>query len=163
MSNVYLPGMSLPSGTSLTSTWAPLIGSTFPNVLTANTLYVVVLEIPTSCTLTGIQIRNDTPVSGNLKIALYNSLGTVLLASSGSVAQAGAFSNQLVPFTAPVNVSPNIYILGIQPDNATGKYITNTPFSASVDLAQGGFTIPGTITPPTVTQRSAFTPICSTY
>lgn len=157
------PGLSLP--VSAYSTYWQTIGlEAFSNTLTTNALYARVIKIPIACTITGIQVVNDSVVSGNLMIVLYNILGTAQVGVSASTAQTGTFGPQRVPFSSPGVIQPGVYIAGMIADNATGKYVVDSySIEASVIISPGSFTIPGTITPPAVTSRASL-PIClSTY
>lgn len=161
---IYSLGNTLNRPTSsLSSVWLSPLGVNFPQAAVANTIYLSLVAIDAPCTLTGVQLRNDTPVSGNVLVSLYNAAGTVLLASSGSTAQAGAFSVQLVPFSAAYAASPGSYLLGSQIDNTTGHLQTHTPLGPSVTAAQGGFVVPSTVTPPSASARATGVPIMATY
>jgi hypothetical protein len=149
--------------TAVTNVWGPVSGPIFPQAQVANTLYLVAFAIAETSNLTGIQFRNDTPLGNNVKVSLYNAAGTSLLASSGSVAQAGAFSVQLVPFTVPYQAQAGMYLMGFQIDGTSGHIVTHTPFSPSTSAAQGAFTVPTTATPPTTTERNSNTPLMATY
>lgn len=151
MSPIYSPPANIaPAGSG--SVWGMTTYLPTPSISAANLLNLARIYIPAFCTITGIQIANGSPVSGNVKSALYDSAGN-LLASSGSVAQTGTFASQLVPFSAPVPITPGDYILGLMPDNATGQFETGSPINAVATPSQGAFTVPATVTPPTATTR----------
>lgn len=153
------------SPTAQGKVYAPVAwASPFGAVLTANSLYTWAVNIDLSHTMVGLQLINESVVSGNLKISLHSYDGATLLASSGSVAQAGTFVPQFVPFTTPVAVvSGTTYWISMIPDNATGKWQVAPALVSSAVVAQGGFTVPSTITPPTTTARGGNQPIMTTY
>lgn len=157
-----IPPLYLPIVHPETSAWQPLIGPLQSLTLTANSLYYCTVKIPVSCSITGIQTRNDSPVSGNVLVTLYDAF-TNQKGISASTAQAGTFNVQLVPFTSPVAATPGVYVIGFQIDNITGKLVTNTAMCPSNVAAQGGFAAPGTLTAPTIAQRATNIPVMATY
>lgn len=142
---------SVPVG--LGSIWAP--PTYLPNTATwtANLLSLMAVYIPVPCTLTGLQVSNGGTATGNLLAAIWNAAGTSLLASSGSTAQSGTFVTQLVPFSATATVTPGAYLLGLIPSSSSATFVQAQGLTPAASAAQGGFTVPSTVTPPANTAR----------
>ena len=82
--------------------------------------YIAEVEVPVGSRVTGFANFNGTVASGNLKAILYNSAGTVI-ASSASTAMSGTDAFQRIPFSAPINLRPGRYFVGLQVDNITAR------------------------------------------
>lgn len=130
----------------------------------ATEFYVAEAFIPANVTVTGVANLNGTVASGNLKVGLFNSAGT-LLATSGSTASSGTSAYQLVPFTAPLAiVGPATYLVGVFYDNNTVRGTAFTQGScatqkATTQVYATGFT---TIVPAT-TFTTAIGPVANLY
>lgn len=155
---------NLPTGTFKSSVWGPPSQSQGASALVANSLYVMAVSIPTPCTITGIQFATDTTTGTNVIVAMFAADGNTQLGVSASTAQSGAFTTQCVPFTAPASVAAGNFYLSLIPNNATGNFsCSGRIMSSSAIVAQGGFTMPTTITPPTQTARAGLSPVLFTY
>lgn len=127
-------------------------------------VYIAEVFVPLNVTVTGVAALNGTVASGNLKVGLFNSSGT-LLATSASTASSGTTAYQLVPFTAPLAVvGPATYYVGTFYDNTTVRATALTTGSCGASKQTGqvyatGFT---TITPPT-TFTTALGPVANLY
>jgi hypothetical protein len=117
------------------------------NALTANTMYVGQTFISDPCLLTGVSFYNGGTINGNVIVALYDKAGT-LVASSASTAQAGSFGVQRVAFSSTYLAAGGIYYLAVIPSSSTATFALTCAQCPSAGLAQGGFSVPGTITPP---------------
>ena len=67
----------------------------------ATEVYAAEVFIPANMIITGIALLNSGTISGNVKVGLCDAGGNVV-ATSGSVAQAGTNVFQLIPFTSPL-------------------------------------------------------------
>ena len=130
----------------------------------ATEVYIAEVFVPANVTVTGVANLNGSVASGNLKVGLFNSSGS-LLATSASTASSGTTAYQLVPFTTPLAVvGPATYYVGVFYDNATVRGTTFTSGSCGASKQTGqtyatGFT---TITPPT-TFTTALGPVANLY
>jgi len=130
----------------------------------ATEVYICELFVPCNVKVTGLAIMNGSAVSGNVKVGLANSSGTVI-ASSASTAQSGTDAYQRIAFTNQVTlVGPATYYSLVFVDNTTARLNAHTfgDFGASKQTGQTyatGFT---TITPPT-TFTTALGTIASLY
>lgn len=86
--------------------------------------YIAEIEIPVGCRATGFANFNGSVASGNLKVILFNSAGTVI-ASSASTAMSGTDAFQRIPFSAPINLRPGQYFVGLQVNNTTARVNTH--------------------------------------
>lgn len=117
----------------------------------ATEVYICELFVPCNTIVTGLAIMNGSAVSGNLKVGLADSTGS-LIAFSASTAQSGTDAYQRIPFTNQITLlGPATYFSLVFIDNATGRLNTHTfgNFGASKQTGQvyaTGFTA---ITPPT--------------
>lgn len=127
-------------------------------------VYIAECFIPCNMTVTGVAAFNGSVASGNYKVGLANSAGTVV-ATSASTAMSGTDAYQRVAFTGTyAAVGPATYYVLQFIDNTTARYNTHTVgnFGASKQTGQTyatGFT---TITPPT-TFTTALGPMASLY
>lgn len=129
----------------------------------ATEVYIAELMVPYPCTATGLAIYNGSAVSGNAKVGLANSAGTVV-ATSASTATSGTTAYQRIPFTSTITLTPGTYYALAFYDNNTQRATAWTAgaFGASKQTGQTyatGFT---TITPPT-TFTTALGPVASLY
>jgi len=111
---------------------------------------------------TGVSLLNGTLVAGNVKVYLYNAAGKVI-ASSASVAQAGAAAYQRIPFSSPIKLVPGTYYIGLQMNNTGGRFRSHLfgDFGSSKKTGEV-FGTGTTITPPT-TFTASLGPIASLY
>lgn len=86
--------------------------------------YIAEIEINIAARVTGFANFNGSVASGNLKVILYNSAGTVI-ASSASTVMAGVDAFQRIPFSAPINLRPGRYFVGLQVNNVTARVNTH--------------------------------------
>ena len=127
-------------------------------------VYIAEVTVPYNVTVTGVAVLNSSTLSGNLKVGLANSAGTVV-ATSASTANAGSAVYQLVPFTGTyAAVGPATYYVLTFYDNNTVRPNALTVGSCGVAKQTGqtyatGFT---TITPPT-TFTTALGPVANLY
>lgn len=127
-------------------------------------VYIGELSAPATTSATGLAVMNGSVASGNIKVGLANSAGTVV-ATSASTAMSGTDTYQLIPFTAPVTLTgPATYYALEFIDNTTARYNTLTFGTCGAAKQTGqtyatGFT---TITPPT-TFTTALGPIANLY
>lgn len=130
----------------------------------ATEFYICELFVPCNVKVTGLAIMNGSAVSGNLKVGLARSDGTIL-AISASTAQSGMDAYQRVPFTNEIAlVGPATYFSLVFIDNVTGRLNTHTFGNFATDKATSqvyatGFT---NFTPPT-TFTTALGNIASLY
>lgn len=129
----------------------------------ATEVYIAEIMVPYPCTATGLSVYNGSAVSGNMKVGLANSAGTVI-ATSASTAASGTTAYQNVPFTAALTINPGTYYALTFYDNNIQRATAWTAgaFGASKQTGQTyatGFT---TITPPT-TFTTALGPVASLY
>ena len=130
----------------------------------ATEVYIAEVFVPANVTIAGVAVFNGSVASGNMKVGLANSAGTVV-ATSASTAMSGTDAYQNVPFTATYAAKgPATYYVLQFIDNNTARYNTHTvgTFGCSKQTGQTyatGFTA---ITPPT-TFTTALGPIASLY
>ena len=131
------------------------------NAVTANQLYLAVVQIPVACTLTGIAILNGGTAAGNLTVALFNAAGSSQLAVSASASQSGTFRGQQVPFTGTLAVTPGSYILASIFSSSSATAGVEVFAAPSAQTAQGSYAMPSSVTAPSF---QAFTiPAMITY
>lgn len=146
------------------SVYSPPWGASgFASVVTANRLFIVAINVDLPTFITGVQMSNDSVVSGNVKVAMYDATGATLLASSGSVVQTGTFGMQPVPFTSGYAAQPGTYFIAMMIDNATGKFFTCNAAASSSFATPGSFVIPSSITAPAQTARQGNCPVMTSY
>lgn len=118
----------------------------------ANSVFISEVSIDRNIVLTGIGVLNGAQAAGNSIYALYDSAGT-LLAQTASTANAGTNAFQKIAFTATYSAVPGRYWIAAMSNNDSHTYRTlaaSTFVNCYTDLqAQGGFTMPATITVPT--------------
>lgn len=130
----------------------------------ATEIYFAAIDILVNCTVTGIANLNGTVVSGNMKMGLADSAGTIV-ATSASTAMSGVSVYQRVPFTAPYSAKgPARYYVVQIVDNVTARMAHHNlgDFGTGKKTGQSyatGFTA---ITPPT-TFTTDLGPIASLY
>lgn len=111
--------------------------------------YIAEIFVPAPVRVTGFANFNGSVASGNIQVGLFSAAGA-LLAQSASTAMSGTDAFQRVPFSAPLNLAPGTYYIGLQVDNTTARVNTHVigNFGASKKTGEtyGTFT---TITPPT--------------
>jgi hypothetical protein len=130
---------------------------------TANLLCLYTVPVPAPVTLTGLVIPNGATATGNVLAGIYNTAGTSLLASSASTGQTGTARGQFVPFSATYAAAAGTYILALMYSSSSATASTAVMASPTVTAAQGGFTLPTSVTPPTATGNVTALPDCSTY
>jgi hypothetical protein len=129
----------------------PVKASTDGNDTTPATTetYIAEVAINAPMLVTGVAVFNGSVASGNIKVGLFNSAGT-LVASSASTAMSGTDAFQRVAFSSTYQAAPGRYYVGLQVDNTTARINTHPigNFGASKKTGEvyGTFT---TITPPT--------------
>ena len=116
----------------------------------ANQLSAGEINIPAPCKITGVSFYNGGTVNGNVIVGLYNAAGQ-LVASSGSVAQAGTFGVQHVAF---ISGSPNVpyyiaaagrYYVAVINSSATADFALICANGLSCGAGQGSFALPATL------------------
>lgn len=152
----------LPTPPTNMTTWQPAHANQFTTTVTQNTIYYMAVQIPVACTLTGIAFYNGGTVNGSVKVALYNSAGT-LVASSAAATQVNAFNNQQVPFSGTYAAAAGMYFVAMASNSATATFNCCTPFAYAGKTASGYTTIPTPITPPAVSAWQSNIPLLSTY
>ena len=100
-------------------------------------------------TATKMFVANGAAVSGSLDLGIYDAAGTRLV-SSGSTAQAGITTTQVVDIT-DTTLSPGTYYMAMAMDNITGTTLRSAPsliFHKSMGIAQqaSAFPLPATAT-----------------
>lgn len=99
--------------------------SSFSALATGWVIYCPI-QIPRTITADGIIVYHGVTGAGNFYIALYNHTGylpNVRLAVSVSTAAAGAGQCQFVPFTSPLQITPDVYFTAIESDNNADDYM----------------------------------------
>lgn len=135
---------------------------------TAGTMNLVEIYVPFNQTWTGIGVLNGTTVgTNNALVALYGTNGTLLANSAvAGTVTAGASVMQNRAFTAPINLAPGRYFLGVQMNGATDTIrhllAANGSNVCTGTLAGTFGTVPATITPP-ATFTTAVGPIAQLY
>lgn len=137
----------------------PIMGTIFSTTLTANQIYVVMVSVPYSTTLTGIVV-DCTSATGNLLASLFDASGNQL-AKSNSTAQVNS-ANQFVPFTSTFAAAFGAYYIGIQASSGSATYNQGIFAGRCTGISQGSFVVPSTISPPAVTTAVQM-PYMSTY
>lgn len=137
---------------------------TFETTVTTNRFYFAQIFLPYSVvTLTGIVIPCGSVASGNARVALMDSGGTVV-ASSGSTAVPGGYGKMFTPFSSPYSpAAAGVYYVGVIVDNSTATFITSGAFGSGGTTDPGSFTVPGSITAPGITGTSGDMPSLATY
>jgi hypothetical protein len=133
-------------GTSFTTVGFGL--STGGAAVTANQLYLTTVYIPVACTLTGLAIENGGTATGNVLAGIYNAAGSTQLAVSNSTAQSGTFHGQQIPFTSTLAVTPGTYIFALTYSSGSATSAASINVAPASSTAQGGFSLPSTVTPP---------------
>lgn len=127
--------------------------------------YIVEVNVPYNCTLTGVSILNGSAVAGNVRISLADNTGTPIAAAlTASTATSGTAAYQKIPFAVPyAAVGPAKYFVLLQNNNTSNRYRSFTVgnFGASKKTGEvfGTFT---SVTPPT-TFTAGQGPICDVY
>lgn len=129
---------------------------------TANLLILQAVNIPVAVTVTGLVIVNGATATGNVLVALYSADGTTLLGSSSSTGQSGTNSTQDVAFTAPYAAPAGSYITGVIYSSSSATAPLSYLASPASTAAQGGFSLPSTVTPP-VAGAAAALAVAGTY
>jgi surface antigen len=111
--------------------------------------YLVELPVKQAVRSTGFANFNGSVASGNLKAYLYNKDGKVI-ASTASTAMSGTDAFQRIPWSAPINLQPGVYYVGLQVDNTTARFNTHPFGNFGASKKTGEVYGTGTtITPPT--------------
>lgn len=118
------------------------------NTQTANTVYLAQTHVTNPTFLTGLSFYNGGTISGNVRVGLYTAAG-VLVAQSGSVAHAGMWGLQSVPFTTPYLAASGFYFIAMMPSSSTATFALCCAQVPSTAPGQGSFVLPATIAPPT--------------
>jgi hypothetical protein len=117
---------------------------------TANRALLVPFRLPHWTTIQSVTVINGAAVSGNLDGGIYDRNGR-LLTSTGSVAQTGVISSQVLNFTDIV-LGPGQYFAAVAMDNTTGqleRWSFSQHFARAMGLVQAvsSFPLPGSISP----------------
>lgn len=128
---------------------------------TTNQVYFAAAEVAQFCNITGVVFVVDSVSSGNVKVALYSSNGT-LVASSGSVAVGSANTRQAIAFSSHYMALPGTYHVALIPDNNTVRFASGWSMAPAGSAAAGSFTLPGSITVP-AWNAAVLMPILATY
>lgn len=149
-------------GESMFSNWKPnALTDGTDSTPVATELYFQRLNIPQSCTLTGIQYLIGT-VGGTDKAigVLYDYKGNILANSATAGTTVGTLATvQQLAFTAPYNVTgPGVYHIGLSFNGNTARYRANAAggFIWANKQTGGTFGTLTAITPPTAATTSAF-------
>lgn len=134
---------------------APYAGAVANFALVANAIRNITIVVPHRVTLTGIGYFVGTTQNGNIKMSLYDAAGTTRLETSASTAQAAINTYQKIPFGSTVTVPPGKYFAQILADGTGTAYATTFCLAPHTAVANGSFTPPTSITPPTVTAFGA--------
>ena len=129
---------------------------------TANLLILHMIYIPVPVTLTGLAIANGATATGNILAGLYNAAGSSLLASSGSTAQSGTSSTQYVAFSGTYAAAAGTYIAAVLYSSSSATAPTAYVATPASTAAQGGFSLPSSVTAPTAAAAAALA-ACATY
>lgn len=124
--------------------------------------YICQVDVPHATTVTGIANFNGSVASGNIKLAIADSNGTVL-GSTASTAMSGTDAYQRVALSSTLDLVGGTYFVLLQVDNTTARVNTHTLSNAGASKktgeTYGTFTA---ITPPT-TFTTAVGPVASLY
>lgn len=124
--------------------------------------YIAQVDVPHATTVTGIANFNGSVASGNIKLAIADSNGTVL-GSTASTAMSGTDAYQRIALSASLDLVGGSYLILLQVDNTTARINTHTlgNFGASKKTGEtyGTFT---TVTVPT-TFTANLGPVASLY
>lgn len=129
---------------------------------TANLLVMHVICIPVAITVTGLVVANGGTAAGNVLAGLYNAAGASLLASSASTAQTGTSTTQLVPFTGTFAAAAGTYIAAVLYSSSSATAPAAYSATPASTAAQGGFSLPASVTPPTAAATAALA-VAATY
>jgi len=129
---------------------------------TANLLVLHMIYIPVPVTLTGLAVANGGTATGNILAGLYSADGTSLLASSASTGQSGTSSTQYVAFSGTYAAAAGTYITGVIYSSSSATAPTAYVASPVSTAAQGGFSLPSSVTPPTAAAAAALA-VCAIY
>ena len=129
---------------------------------TANLLILQTVNIPLAKTITGLVIANGATATGNVLVSLYSSDGTTLLGSSASTGQTGTSSTQDVAFSSTYAAAAGTYITGVMYSSSSATAPLVYTASPSSTAAQGGFSLPSTVTPPAAGATAALA-VAGTY
>lgn len=122
------------------STWLPKVAVTEGTSTTpsATTVYLSQILIPTSVTLTGINVLNAATVGTNSWVlAIFDDTGAPLATTllTGTTTS-GASAYQQIAFTAPIAIKgPGTYWLGAYMNGTTDRFYTIPAFGAPAGLA----------------------------
>ncbi len=101
------------------------------NALTANTVYLIPVEVNAPCVATGIRFRIGTATTPSTSdVGIYDMNGN-LLGHSGVVTNIASTTITL-SFTSPIVLSPGRYMLAITPGNSTDTYLQGAGISAGL-------------------------------
>lgn len=121
--------------------------------LTANTVYIVPMEVPYRCVVDRIVVAYYGPVAGNIRACIYRDngetpVGGALIVESASVAKTGTVRKQEITI-ADTLLRPGLYWLAINTDESTTNIIHIWPWNLggtlicyTYALAYGAFTNP---------------------
>lgn len=155
--------LALPTSTLVNAFCPPYCPLSSDIATQTNQMYVVTVNVPLGCTITGVQIANGTVASGNVTVGVWNAVGTLLKASSASTAVTGTNALQLVPFTAQWAAPQDVYLITWIYDNSSSHVVAAPCMSASKSLSQGGYALPASFTPPSTTSRLTACPVVGLY
>ena len=153
MAGVSLPVISTYSiesaGSEFQTYAATLHNTTSRTWATANTAIALPFVVETSFVCANGLVHNGAAVSGNLDIGIYTT-AFAKVASSGSVAQAGVNTLQLV--TLSTTLAAGEYYMVLALDNVVGTVFGNSPTAPGTRLWKGftmaaAFPLPATLTP----------------
>lgn len=146
------------------TTFGPVLlgAGSFSAAQTANLLILHMIYIPVPVTLTGLAIANGATATGNVLAGLYNAAGSSLLASSGSTAQSGTSSTQYVAFSGTYAAAAGTYIAAVLYSSSSATAPTAYVATPASTAAQGGFSLPSSVTAPTAAAAAALA-ACATY
>lgn len=111
--------------------------------------YIAELPVRAPVRSTGFAAFQGSVAAGNCKAILYDKDGKVI-ASSASTAVSGTDTYQRIPWSAPINLRPGVYYVGMQYNNTSNRN-NNHPFGNFGASKKTGevFGTATTITPPT--------------
>lgn len=122
-------------------------------VVVANSIYGQVVHLPDGADVTGVRFRVGT-ATGNMQAAIYTADGGTRLGTTASTAVATGVMS--VPFSSALCLKPGTYIVVLQFSAAASPFAVaaSNQLGPSLTGTAGSFTLPTTVTPPSVTSTA---------
>ena len=108
--------------------------------------YLSAVQIPYSCTITGVAVSNGSTAAGNMMVAMYDSSGAQVGASN-STAMSGTFTPQQVPFTSTYSATAGMYFIGAASNSTTAQFGRALTFGYAAEITQASLIVPASVTP----------------